>query len=682
MRPKSMEETYITIENSTGAKVEFDSLDLVPVGSLIKKGQENWSRFFVPAYQRGYRWSAEQVEQLIDDLLEFETKKDSSDDAFYCIQPLVVRPIDRGGEQYLEVIDGQQRLTTILLILQAMRQIQYEEERDDENSRWYFAKMPPIAYEIQYETRKSSLVWLKELPQTIFDEDKYKEFDNTNCDYSHFAEVFNAAYKKLHLLPDYRLLKDILLESTYFIWYMPTATDDNDVDIFDRLNAGKIGLNNAELVKALFLQHSNISSDSPTDLAILQKIAHEWDEMEKQLHDDALWGFIYSQQSHTLTYDSRIEYLLDLLVDKTAKQKESIFYTFNQYLSSYREMLRNGGNKDTRLRFEWVVKNWDNIKALFDRVCEWYGERDMYHRIGFIIELNPKYTLKRLQGMLPQLSHSERIAKLDGIIKEMVCNIRSENLFHGKKELSTILFLYNILLEDRRHNSTARFSFSDYKQVRKDKGWDQEHVASSKDHEPSVTEQKEMATDVIELITGVKPVEVTIQLPGNSDDTTDNQTYPTKQFKLADIVCVLNDEENELCKTLLNILNRKEDDSLSSSEFDDIYSRIVAHFKGNADLLGQFQYNKKLEKDFIWNFVLLNAKTNRSYGNHIFPVKRRRILNDEFEVYTPVGTRNVFEKAYSRKIDHIFAWTKSDALAYWNNIKEVVNPYVLLTDLN
>lgn len=676
-----MEETDVKIENSTGTKVEFDSLDLVPVGSLIKKGQENWLKFFIPAYQRGYRWSSEQVEQLIDDLLEFRTRQGSSTDAFYCIQPLVVRPIELNGARYLEVIDGQQRLTTILLILQVLRQIQYEEDRDDEDARPYFAKMPANAFEIQYETRKTSLEWLRKLPQTIFDEDKYKEFDNANCDYSHFVEVFKASYRKLQTLSDFKDFKEILLESTYFIWYMPTESDSNNVDIFDRLNAGKIGLNNAELVKALFLQHSNIPADSPADLAVLQKIAHEWDVMEKRLHDDAFWGFIYSQQNHILTYDSRIEYLLDLLKNKTGRQKESVFYTFNQYLASYREMLRNGGNKDTGLRLEWAVRNWDEIKSLFDLVCEWYGERHIYHRIGFVIELNPAYTLKRLQEELPGLSHSARIVRLDEIIRDTVQGIKSEKLFHGNKELSIILFLYNILLEDRRHNHTARFSFADYKQVRKDKGWDQEHVASSKDHEPSAAEQKELATDIIELITGSKPECVPVQTATDPANMADNHVPPAMQFRLADNVCALDKEEDTLCKTLLDILNRKDDEPLSASEFDDVYSRIAVHFKGKSDLLGQFKYKEKREKDFIWNFVLLNAGTNRSYGNHIFPVKRRRILNDEFEVYTPVGTRNVFEKAYSRKIDHIFAWTRSDALAYWNDIKRVVKDYVSLTDV-
>lgn len=666
-----MEDTNIKIEVSTGTKAEFDSLDLVPVGCLIKKGSENWLKFFVPAYQRGYRWSADQAEQFIDDLDEFRSRNENNHDAFYCIQPLVVKPID--NSHYLEVIDGQQRLTTILLILQAIHQLDHQTRLDSLKE----------AYEIKYETREDSRVWLSELAETLSNETKRNEFDNKNCDYSHFVEVFNAVYAKLKTKDrtDLNNFISTLKEYTYFIWYLPNDADEN-IDIFDRLNAGKIGLNNAELIKALFLQRSNIPPNSPTDLAVLQKIAHEWDEMEKRLHDDSLWGFIYSQHSHTLTYDSRIEYLLDLLVNKTAKHKESISYTFNHYLEDYRKMLHNGVNKNMNLRLEWVLKKWDEIKTLFDLICEWYGERDMYHRIGFIIELNPDYTLKRLQEELPGLSHSARIKKLDEIIKKTVNGIKSEKLFHGKKELSVILFLYNILLEDSRHNSTARFSFADYKQVRKDKGWDQEHVASSKDHEPSAAEQKEMATDIIELITGSKPVEVNIQNPVDLSDATNKQTLSVKHFNLADDICTLDEEEDRLCEMLLDILNRKDDEGLSSNEFDDVYSQIIAHFKGNTDLLGEFKYDKgKREKDFIWNFVLLNAKTNRSYGNHIFPVKRRRILNDEFEVYTPVGTRNVFEKAYSRKIDHIFAWTRSDALAYWNDIKRVVKDYVLLTDL-
>ena len=667
-------------------KLEYNSLDLIPVGMLLHQEQSEWLRFYVPAYQRGYRWSAEQVEQLIDDLIEFKTRKENNSQAFYCLQPLVVKPVNQDGIESLEVIDGQQRLTTILIILQVLRQLQYEEERD-EDTQPYFSRLLKDAYDIKYETRSNSSEWLPKLSETLFSDEAFKKFDNQNCDYSHFAEVFKAAYNRLKGV-DRSEFKTILTNHTYFIWYLPSEGDDNNVEIFDRLNAGKIGLNNAELVKALLLQSSNIptlenyaSQINMSDRDVIQKIALEWDNIERKLHDDSLWGFIYSEANQGLEYESRIEYLLDLQQGKTIKDKERYFYTFNAYLHSYRQMMKNGGFKNSSKRLEWVKVEWDNIKILFDLIMEWYENRHLYHRIGFILEYNPDYNLKRLESILPPLSQSKRIKTLDGIIIDIVKNISSKKLFYGNKELSEILFLYNILLEDRRYNDSARFSFADYKQVRKNTGWDQEHVASSQDHEPSESEQKELAIDLIELITGNKPKLIDI----NNKKSSDTQIKDTKQQMIYELVVApdsLDANETELCGNLLSILNQNDNSRLENSELDKIYEAIFKHFNGHKDpLKDYFTSVQKREKDFIWNFVLLNAKTNRSYGNHIFPVKRRRILADEFKVYTPVGTRNVFEKAYSRKIEHFLAWTRTDAKAYWEDIKRVLTPYVQLTDI-
>ena len=128
--------------------LEFKSLELVSIGNILRNDREEWFKFYIPAYQRGYRWSSEQVEQLIDDLEEFQVKKNGNPKAFYCLQPLVVKPITLDDIKYFEVIDGQQRLTTVLLIMQALRQIQYDEERD-EDSKPYFSKLPKLGFEIK-----------------------------------------------------------------------------------------------------------------------------------------------------------------------------------------------------------------------------------------------------------------------------------------------------------------------------------------------------------------------------------------------------------------------------------------------------------------------------------------------------------------------------------------------------
>lgn len=73
--------------------------------------------FYIPSYQRGYRWDEQQVCNLLNDIYEF-MQSGSSD--FYCLQPIVVRESEHEGlenQVCYEVIDGQQRLTTIKIIL-------------------------------------------------------------------------------------------------------------------------------------------------------------------------------------------------------------------------------------------------------------------------------------------------------------------------------------------------------------------------------------------------------------------------------------------------------------------------------------------------------------------------------------------------------------------------------------
>ena len=82
------------------------------------------------------------------------------------------------------------------------------------------------------------------------------------------------------------------------------------------------------------------------------------------------------------------------------------------------------------------------------------------------------------------------------------------------------------------------------------------------------------------------------------------------------------------------------------------------------------------EKDFIWNFALLNASTNKSYGNDIYPLKRKRIMTDEESVYTPICTRAMFEKAYSHKLNNLMAWTRTDAYDFWNYMCDTLKDFL------
>ncbi len=653
---------------------QFKTLDLVPISELISSD----FNFYVPSYQRGYRWGADQVNQLIEDLEEFEKYHYSGDkNQFYCLQPLVVKErniqkkecdqlIEVNG---LEIIDGQQRLTTILLLLQALHLRKRILEGDSPSE----VKACPNVYSIRYETREDSIVWLPELNKIIENDPSYKDkFVDANCDYFHFAEVFDAAYNKMKDWDKDHVsdFSEVLRKGTRFIWYYPTESAGTNTDIFDRLNAGKIGLNNAELIKALFLQNSNWSAN---DLAYVKALSLEWNSMENRLQNKEFWGFIYRSR-HPFAYDTHIEYLFDLLQKKEDVHRDTTTYTFNRYLDSYRQMM-NTNLDGQEGKAEWVRKKWSEVKELFDTLNEWYNYKPVYHRVGFVLEYVASEDVLSLRNKLDGKKHSKRIEILDGIIKEELNKIKSQQLFYGKAQMSEILFFYNILLEDRRISDNARFSFADYKEIYKNKGWDQEHVASHTDFSADDKKAEQLATDIIELIVGEQP-------------TKDDESGYFIDYKTHS----LDGQEKDLCERALRILNsntqedkfsEKESKNEEETDIAKLYEAVQEHFKSDEDEFGTITLldgkTIREEKDFIWNFVLLNAETNRSYGNHIFPVKRRRILQDEFDVYTPIGTRNVFEKAYSRKIDQILYWSKTDARSYWEDLKSVLSPYIQLS---
>ena len=97
--------------------------------------------FYIPSYQRGYRWSETEVVRLLDDIYQNGKKN-------YCLQPVVVR---KKEDQY-ELIDGQQRLTTLYLIYKYMKNVNP------------FFNEP--AFTLSYQTRDQSEEFLKTLDMT------------------------------------------------------------------------------------------------------------------------------------------------------------------------------------------------------------------------------------------------------------------------------------------------------------------------------------------------------------------------------------------------------------------------------------------------------------------------------------------------------------------------------------
>jgi hypothetical protein len=203
-----------TVENTN----EETQLGLKRVGDIA-------GSFFVPAYQRGYRWDQEQVSLLITDIWENQDKD-------YCLQPVVVK---QRADGRLELIDGQQRLTTLYLILLYMK-----------NER---LQNFDLQFTIEYETRPRSGDYLATLDETRKDENV--DFFHMYGAYHRIKAWFDGHESKRQHVAD--KFFGFLRKRVKVIWY-EASHDVDSTALFTRLNVGRIPLTNAELVKALLFE--------------------------------------------------------------------------------------------------------------------------------------------------------------------------------------------------------------------------------------------------------------------------------------------------------------------------------------------------------------------------------------------------------------------------------------------
>src|SRR5690554_1834747 len=141
-----------------------NNISIKNISDLLKE------QYFIPSYQRGYRWTEDQVVQLLDDIWNFSKRDKKVRGEFYCLQPIVVISINEG----FEIIDGQQRFTTIFLI------VKYLEDAIKQTFP-YLQLMAPL-----YETRSDSRDFLNDVKH------KNGVEAGSNIDFFHIWGAFDS----------------------------------------------------------------------------------------------------------------------------------------------------------------------------------------------------------------------------------------------------------------------------------------------------------------------------------------------------------------------------------------------------------------------------------------------------------------------------------------------------------
>lgn len=573
-------------------------------------GEEDFlnNHFFIPSYQRGYRWTNKEVTDLLNDIQEFQNKRNKEEGEFYCLQPIVV--INRDGNW--EVIDGQQRLTTLFIILTYLgeaKKILYPS-----------AKL----YSIEYETREkegcSSKAFLDQLKNTT-------EIDKTNSDFYHMSQAYLTVknwFEKSGVTVGKFL--DTLLETNFqdnidiannirFIWYEVTEEVQKPIEIFTRLNMGKIALTNAELVKALFFI---TDKDENTKKRHQLQMGYEWDQIENALQNKNFWYFLTS-----LPYkgSNHIELIFNLIADKYAtlttvdsKYKDDklyTFYVFNDLIINKLVPVDSPATIEIAKTFLW-----DEIKTYYRQFLDFYNHNEYYHLIGYLIH-SSKNTIADILSLAENETKTEFEEALKSLIK-LQFNLELKELsYENYDETHRALLLFNVI--STMNSNYNRFPFEKFEEEQ----WSLEHI-HAQNSEGLKKEQKRLL-----LI--------------------EQQVYFAKK-------------DTTLFDRITQLLGKA---VVNDAEFNDLQNELFS------------KYSDKSIEHSIQNMALLTRNDNSSLNNNIFPIKKDKIKElDEKGSFIPIGTKNVFMKYYSKNVDQNVSWNAEDQDAYYIELEKTLKNYL------
>lgn len=336
--------------------------------------------------------------------------------------------------------------------------------------------------------------------------------------------------------------------------------------------------------------------------------------IENQLQNDKFWYFLNKQKK----FVNRIELIFDLMNEEPDERDNLATFRF------FSKKFRKPSN-------EVLSENWSEIKKYFQRFYEWFNERNLYHKIGYLISVEAT-DIKSLYEESSNLKKSQFNELLDSKIKQSLKNVDFNNLQYADlKNVRKTLLLYNILTMLSNAKDNSYFPFDLYENEK----WDIEHINSISSRMPDEKNRKQWLQDAKSFI----------------DPKIANEDYEKEiSFLINEIDNWIENEGNE-------------------EAFKKIFEKIVNHFN--------FFIQVDNDLDSISNLTLLDSNTNRGYKNAVFPMKRKTIIDrDKQGVFIPVCTKNVFLKYFSDYPPKISFWSQEDRKNYENDLIEVLDTYL------
>lgn len=585
----------------------------------------NGWEFIINDYQRGYRWNKQQVIDLLNDLNIFRIKENNkkiADNEIYCLQPIIIKKM---GENKYELIDGQQRLTTLYILLEYIRMFAIEGREKIKYKIIYEAKDKAIENENQRSSyflsniNDISLSNCKNLDY-YFMKNAYNTIENWFGNDIDLAEKFN------------NLLTDKENNKIKFICF-EIAEDRNDSEkIFSRINNNQIKLTDSELIKAQIL--FDVGSSDETKLLKQINISNEWNKMESTLYNDKFWYFLSTDKNR----DNRTRIIFDFLAKKYNSTNTARKYdTFEKIMEHLKEVD--------------AYEFWnDEVQKVLSIFKMWYESPEMYNYIGYLNNVNFKEKKHKIgtENFLYLYDNNKNIkTKSDFIlelkkeIKEKLQKIKLDELTYlnnNKDQIKAILLLFNVLTT-QTETEYKKFPYDQYNKY----SWEIEHLHPQNEQKPNDENYEDWKKGILQYI------------------------------KLLSQQKILNENKQ---RELENILKEEKNDK-------DSKKRVYNEATEKLSVIMQIDMHK------IGNLALLDKERNIKFSNKFFDEKREELIKNSKDnsedtinknIFTPICTRNAFLKVYSEKPDSLSIWTKDDMENYREKMVEKLQDFVKIGD--
>lgn len=632
----------------------MDNSQWLSIKCIVSK----YKKFNVPSLQRTYRWGEKEITLLLNDLYEFYNTNEDSTNDFYPLQPLILKKSNQNDDTW-NVLDGQQRLTTIKLIAS------------------FLGMDKDYCLDISYDTREKTKDFLDNISNKK-EEDVGKSMELYYI--FHAYEVIKAWFQKNKKEKDKEkidAIRNVLFEKerTRFV-VQEMNIDDDKAKTFQNINQGRIPLSCSELIKALFLGHifeshkidNNYrfaySSDGyglfiPIDpikerqsLTRLQNIiAKEWDDIETVLMHDEFYSFVCPEKDRSI---NRMDFLFEVVCGNEKYKKYKTDDPFDAIYESIKEIKNNDKNKNL---VDILSTCWNDVVKCFNRMQKLYYDFDAYHLVGFCIcedigISEDFYKYCNEDEKLDEFKTAIRV-KIKG---KLLSGLKTDDLDEwlkglrykeNKGQIKLILLLHNL---QSYSYEKIRFPFNLYDGG---KNYDIEHIHATAEEKADKKSRYEWF------------------------DTNHSDIKREKdKLKDSDLIALFDSFEKAY-------EGKKLDEFKDDKEFNKLREIMI-----NDNLDNGNEKEDLSTDDGIRNLCLLDSTTNRTYKNSLFITKREMILKkakgemDKEDYVYPLllCIERIFLKFYSNvdSDDNLNFWTKNNREAYLKDISNKVTDFLKL----